>query len=427
MSITGPSDSEKRELRFARTNASTESWTNFIERFPNSENIPEAQASIKLLSRTLAANTKSSIDPRIIDLRAELRSLDEQWLALNRGKMVTPQSTTKVASSVPSLTEKNPTPLKTDTVTTVSKPKNSPSVEKLSPEESERFTIQANATREQIDDFIRQIDKAVFADVINGKNTDRFSDALFRIPVEQLPALIAALKNYPQNPFFGHIMSAIIRMAQPHHADLIIPLLREYPEFIKIVERCQWHAKAKVEIIAWLEHFTDLSGNAKVSRTYVEEHEIHSYAAPFVRALLANLDPQTYPLITKFFLGCSNSYTQRNIYFQLEKIPASVLNLDDLIAEVWKKGWKPGSAYNDWEALATIAAQHGHADALAAVIAHVSEQKKVPFWTAKAKAWLAERTDSPTDPAKAAAWLAAGPVFNAKRKGWYSKGSFTTP
>ena len=89
--------------------------------------------------------------------------------------------------------------------------------------------------------------------------------------------------------------------------------------------------------------------------------------------------------------------------------------------------WKRGGAYKVWEFFAPIAAQHGHVDELAAVIVRVPDHPPSHLPAAKARSWLAERTDATEDPIAAAAGLAAGPVYDVQRRRWYAKDATLPP
>jgi serine/threonine protein kinase len=415
---TGPSDLEKRGLNRARASATMEAWTNFIDRFPTSANIAEAQASLKLISWIPVVNTKPTINPQIIQLRAELRALDEQWLALNRGKVVTPRSTTVTPALVAAvLPETKPSETRSfppRDISLAARPVESISdystknyLKSLSPSELATFTIPENASRATAEAFINRIANSIPADIKGWMTTDNRVQALARIPAQQLPALLTSLENYTHGAMNSYIELAIPLVAQPQQADLILPLLGKYPELIKVVELHHWEAQAKPQILAWFKEKKDLQ---KVG-----------FVASFVRVLVTKPDPEINPLLSEIFLRCEYGYWQRDIYYELEKVPG--LDLDTMVATIWKRD----GAYRGWEAFAPIAAQHGDADALAAVVARVPEHGRSHLTASKARTWLTERTDCPMDPTKAAAWLAAGPVYDTKRRAWYSKGSFVTP
>ncbi|HEX3134586.1 MAG TPA: hypothetical protein VHX44_13510, partial [Planctomycetota bacterium] len=282
-----------------------------------------------------------------------------------------------------------------------------PYLQPLSPDELATFTIPVNASRATADAFISRIATSIPAELQGWKTTDNRVTALARIPAPQLPALLSALDTYPRSAMHAFLELAIPLVAQPQQADLILPLLAKNPDLIKAVERHHWQAQAKPLILAW----------------FNEKQDLHSLwiVSSFVRALLAERDPKTYPLLSDVFLRCTYEYYQRDIYYELEKVPG--FDLDTMVATVWKRG----GAYLGWEAFAPIAAQHGDADALAAVIARVPEHGVSHLPSEKACAWLAERTDAPSDAAGAAAWLAAGPVYDAKRRRWHGQGSGTAP
>lgn len=416
VAMRGPSDQEIRALDMARATSTAVSWTDFMERFPASANIPEAQASVRLLSQLSGAASKPVIDPQIIQLREELRVLDAQWLALNRKKVVTPEIPTVVVLAPPDLPgpvpETKPAPPRD--VSLAARPVESTSdsstkdyLKPLSSEELATFTIPGNASRATAEAFIKRIANSIPADIKGWRTTDNRVTALARIPAPQLPALLTALETYPRSAMHSFIELAIPLVAQPQQADLILPLLGKTPTLIKAVERHHWQAQAKPIILAWLKEKKDL--------------HFLSATAPFVRALLVDPDPTTYPLLTEVFLRCGYGYWQRDIYLELEKAPG--LDLDASVATIWKRG----GAYRGWEAFAPIAAQHGDADALAAVIARVPEHGVSHLPTEKVLIWLAERTDAPKDSAGAAAWLAAGPVYDAKRRRWHAKDSSPGP
>ena len=277
----------------------------------------------------------------------------------------------------------------------------------LSPAELATFTISEKASRAAADAFIQRIAKSIPADIQGWVTTDNRVTALARIPDQQLPALLAALETYPQGAMNSFIESAIPLVAQPHQAELILPMLGKHPGLIKTVERYHWQAQAKPMILTWFNDKKDLHALGATSS--------------FVRALLVEPDPKTYPLLIEVLLRCQYGYWQRNIYLELEKAPG--LDLATTVATIWKRG----GAYRGWEAFAPIAAQYGDIDALAAVIARIPEHGISHLPAEKARAWLAERTDAPKDSAAAAAWLADGPIYDAKLRRWHVKNSAPAP
>lgn len=432
MASAGPSGSEERALRLARVMATSDGWTEFLTRFPASTQAPEAQASLKFLTGSTGVGnepaSEQTIDPQVRRLRGELRALDAQLLALTPVETtpppaaqpavppVTPAAATPTVAPVlpetPVLPAAKPIPPRD--IIPVAKPPVPRStisgqhrLEPLSSEVAASLTIPANATRAEVDAFIRRVADTIPTEVNTWSSKDLRADALTHIPATQIPALIAALETYRNGPMHMFIEAAIPVVTQPDQAPLILPLLGTYPKLIATVERQHWQVQAKPYILALLREKKDLTALSEVT--------------PCVRALLVEPDPATYPLLSEVFLRIQYGYYQRDLYNELTKAPG--FDLDTVVATVWKRG----GAYNGWEAFAPIAAQHGHLDALTAVVVRVPEHPPSHLPASKARAWLNERTDAPDDPTGAAAWLAAGPVYDPLLRRWHAKGATTTP
>ena len=404
------SSTEERALHSARATSTTAGWTDFLERFPSSANAAEARTSVQLLAQLLAqpavAHSEPSVDPQVVRLRGELRSLEAQLIAL---RAVQESSLSASPSSVP---DPQPIALKESIPAAKPVPPRSPPPEKASLEPLSRevlasFTLSDHASRAAVEAYIRRIAETIPANIGSWKVTDKRVEALAQVPPQQLPALLAALETYPQGPMHSFIESAIPLVAQPDQEKIILPLLVKHPQLIEVIEQQHWQQQAKPQILAWL--------------TEKQDVRFLSLAAPFVRALLTEPDPDDYPLVKEVFLRSKCGYWQRDLYQAVENAPG--LDLDQLVTTVWKRG----GAYEGWEAFAPIAAQYGHADALAAVIARVPDHPPSHLPAAKARTWLAERTDAPEDPAGAAAWLAAGPVYDVQRRCWQTKNTTLIP
>ncbi len=428
----GPSSAENHALSVARAAASIENWTAFVERFPKSDNIAEARTSIKILSQPVGQINQPGPSLELVRLRAELRALDEEWLVLNKNNLVTPSLTTK-----PDLNKTQIQSPKTNAVETTTRPQtttkpvekpaekpaekalppphdvslkkpfekyepsNSTQIKSLTATELATFTIEKNATRADADAFIGRVAKTIPVGNFSWMRTDNRVDALARIPAKQLPSLIEALKTYPSGPMSSFLELAISEVAQPDQADLVLPILKEYPPLITCVEKNNWQKQAKPIILEWFKERKD--------NRYI------GVVAKFVRALVVNPDPNDYPLLLQIFLKSEYGYWQRDIYYELEKVPG--LKLDSAIATLWTRE----ANYRGWEAFAPIAAQYGHADALAAVVLRVPEHGVSHLRSDQARAWLKKFTDSPVDPKGSAAWLAAEPVYDAQLRQWRAK------
>ena len=209
------------------------------------------------------------------------------------------------------------------------------------PRELAKIQLPEAPTQEQIQKYILDIQLAS-----KGQNSFSSSDPqvamLSRVGSENVPALIEALISSSGMSAY-HIRYAIINLADESNKAVILEALPMHHELVSAVAKRGWVDDARDILLTEL----------KVPGLRLP--------AEWIRAVALLNDQESYPLLRNYFINGSNrSATYKEICY----LP--IKDLDEAVAEAWERS-RFDHEY-ERSAMAMIAAEYGHIDALTALI-----------------------------------------------------------
>ncbi len=206
---------------------------------------------------------------------------------------------------------------------------------------------------EQVKSYIRTI-----ASVSQGQNTFSDRDPQIRMLIdlgeESVPVLLESMRHsHGMNDY--HIRRAIVLLASEKNKDLILDALPLHPELVSAVLQQGWAADARDTLITEL----------KNTRQYLPTE--------WIQAVASLRDPETYPLLTEYFVeGQNRAFT----YKAIRSLP--IENMSEVVERAWKR-----SKYGDEYArisMAIIALEFGQLDALEALADALTHESTDSVW-----------------------------------------------
>lgn len=164
---------------------------------------------------------------------------------------------------------------------------------------------------------------------------------LAAVGVQHFDLLLEAAKRTQGRP--DHLVEAMARLAGLPQKSAVLDALADRPELVRVVSAKGWERDARDTLAR------ELGRRDRLPHAWVE-------AAASLR------DPSTYAALKAYFVeGRDRAAT----YEAIKDLPG--LRLDDAVAEAWLRAQKSGP--EERVAVARLAAERGHADALDALIA----------------------------------------------------------
>jgi len=204
-----------------------------------------------------------------------------------------------------------------------------------------QIQLPANPSDDQVRQYIRAIQNAT-----RGQNTYSDSDPqvrmLLKIGPEKLPLLIEAAtadRGAPGSLSNYHLNRAIIRLARDDQKQMIIDALPINNELVRAVVERGWEQDARAVLLAEMKDYPD------------------HLPTEWIWAV-ANLgDPETYPLLTDYFVNGRNQYWT---YEAIKDLPG--INIETNIEAAWVNA-RDGDDCSAFY-MAKVAAGYGYPDAL---------------------------------------------------------------
>lgn len=204
-----------------------------------------------------------------------------------------------------------------------------------------KIQLPENPTKAQVKKYIRDIIGAS-----RGQNTwsdrDPQIGMLTKVGPENLPVLLEFLNSSGSMNNY-HLVRAIVHLSNEQSASLILDALPIHHELIKVVVRHGWEDQARKILL----------DEVKNTDEYLPSEWL---------VALANLnDPDTYPFLREYFVSGPN---KRTTYKAIKHLPID--DMTEAVARAWKMS-QYGGPY-DRNAMAVVAIEYGHEDALAVLI-----------------------------------------------------------
>jgi hypothetical protein len=225
-----------------------------------------------------------------------------------------------------------------------------------------KIKLPPGPTKDQVREYVRKI-----VDASRGQRMFSDSDPqigmLRKVGSEHIDVLIHALEERGIGMSNYHLIRAVKALVKEKDLPLIREALPVYKELVKVVIAKGWEKE--------------------VRNTLVEELQCASGFLPteWIEAVANLQDPSTYGDLLRYLAtGMNPSHT----YKALEKITDLPPDeLEDAVDKAWDRMKSSGSGFHgsEWQknAVAKIAARHGHVDALGHLIRRLNQAKKDPY------------------------------------------------
>lgn len=220
-----------------------------------------------------------------------------------------------------------------------------------------KIELPANPTREQVAAYVDAIEKAT-----RGQNSfssrDPQVEMLARVGPEHLDVLVERLGS--RRGLFGwggggdelrfYLIPAIDSLVEERHKPLILEALPRHHQLVEVVVSQGWEEDARDVLIAEL------------------RKRPHFLPTEWIDAVATLDDPETYDLLKDYFIRGSN---QAHTYQAIRHLPD--IDLDKAVRDAWRRASRQRGS---WERLrmAAIAAEHGHLDALEALVESLDDE-----------------------------------------------------